>query len=274
MYALMPDIRPLTKGKTLTAREEATLGRRARAGDKKATDALVMAHLKLVNTLARRYDQGLPPADLFQEGCIGLLNAVNHFDPDRGNRFSTYAAWWIRESINRAISNKSRVVRLPVHLNELMTKIRRVRSELTLRLGKQPNIQQIAAELGEKPERIRTAISHSKACLSLDQPASLTDDDKLTIGDTIVDEDAPETTQQLESNYLQGRVAQILDGLSEKERKVIQMRFGIGLDQERSLREISHELGMTRDQVGKISFLAMRKLKKTVSEDEFSVFLA
>lgn len=276
MFAYSPSVFALptiTQGKPLTAQEEANLGRRARAGDKKAADALIMANLKLVSTLARRYDQGLPTQDLYQEGCIGLMNAVSHFDPNRGNRFSTYAAWWIRESINRAISNKSRVIRLPVHLNELMTKIRRVRSQLTLRLGKQPTIQQIALELSEKPERIRAAISHSKICLSLDQPASLNDDEKLTIGDTIVDDDSAEVTGNLESKYLRERVAQILEGLTEKERRVVQMRFGIGMDQERSLREISTELGLTRDQVGKISYLAMRKLKKLMREDEFDAYL-
>lgn len=263
----------VAKGKTLTAQEEATLGRRARAGDRRAADALIMANLKLVSTLARRYDQSLPTQDLYQEGCIGLMNAVNHFDPNRGNRFSTYAAWWIRESINRAISNKSRVIRLPVHLNELMTKIRRVRCQLTLRLGKQPTVQQIALELGEKPERIRAAISHSKSCLSLDQPATLTDDEKLTIGDTIVSEGNSEMSCNLETKYLRDRVSQILEGLTEKERRVVQMRFGIGTDQEHSLREISIELGLTRDQVGKISYLAMRKLKKFVREDEFGAYL-
>lgn len=268
-----PALHTITKGKSLTAQEEANLGRRARAGDKKAADALIMANLKLVSALARRFDQGLATQDLYQEGCIGLMNAVNHFDPNRGNRFSTYAAWWIRESINRAISNKSRVIRLPVHLNELMTKIRRVRSQLTLRMGKQPTIQQIAFEMGEKPEKIRAAISHSKSCLSLDQPATLTDDDKLTIGDTIVDEDSANVTVNLETKYLRERVAQILEGLTEKEKRVVQMRFGIGMEQERSLREISNELGLTRDQVGKISYIAMRKLRKSMKEDEFTGYL-
>lgn len=268
-----PALHTITKGKSLTAQEEANLGRRARAGDKKAADALIMANLKLVSALARRFDQGLATQDLYQEGCIGLMNAVNHFDPNRGNRFSTYAAWWIRESINRAISNKSRVIRLPVHLNELMTKIRRVHSQLTLRMGKQPTIQQIAFEMGEKPEKIRAAISHSKSCLSLDQPATLTDDDKLTIGDTIVDEDSANVTVNLETKYLRERVAQILEGLTEKEKRVVQMRFGIGMEQERSLREISNELGLTRDQVGKISYIAMRKLRKSMKEDEFTGYL-
>jgi len=274
MFAYQMPVQTPVRSKNLTAQEEASLGRRAQAGDRAAANTLIMANIKLVTALARRYDQGLPNADLFQEGCIGLMNAVSHFDPNRGNRFSTYAAWWIREAINRAISNKSRVVRLPVHLNELMTKIRRVRSELSLKLGKQPTLQQIAAELNERPERVKAAIASSKMCLSLDQPATLNDEDKLTIGDTIEDESAQELVGGLESKFLKQRMHQFLDKLSERERKVITLRFGIGADQEHSLREISTELGLTRDQVGKISYLAMRKLKKMLPEDEFCTYLA
>lgn len=274
MLAYQMPVQTKARTRNLTAQEEANLGRRAQAGDKSAANALIMANLKLVTALARRYDQGLASADLFQEGCIGLMNAVNHFDPNRGNRFSTYAAWWIREAINRAISNKSRVVRLPVHLNELMTKIRRVRSELSLKLGKHPTLQQIATELNERPERVKAAINSSKMCLSLDQPASLNNEEKLTIGDTIEDEEARELVGSLESRYLKQRMHQFLEKLSERERKVIKMRFGIGADQELSLREISTELGLTRDQVGKISYLAMRKLKKMLPEDEFCSYLA
>lgn len=274
MFAYQLPVQTPIKAKNLTAQEEAILGRRAQAGDKEAANALVMANLKLVTALARRYDQGLPNSDLFQEGCIGLMNAVSHFDPNRGNRFSTYAAWWIREAINRAISNKSRVVRLPVHLNELMTKIRRVRSELSLKLGKQPTLQQIATELNERPERVKAAIASSKMCLSLDQPATLNEEDKLTIGDTIEDESAQELVGNLESKYLKQRMHQFLEKLSERERRVITMRFGIGANEERSLRDISAELGLTRDQVGKISYLAMRKLKKMLPEEEFCNYLA
>ncbi len=268
------NVRPLAKAVALSAQEEAVLARKAKAGDKLAVNTLIAANMKLVNAMVRKYDQGLPSADLTQEGCIGLMNAISHFDTNRGIRFSTYAAWWIREAINRSISNKSRVVRLPVHLNELMTKIRRVKSELTLKLGKQPTVEQIALEIGVKPEKVRGALEYSKPCLSLDQPASNDEEDKLTIGDTIVDDSAVAPVTTLEADYLKEKLAAILLQLSEKEQRVIKMRFGIGSNEERSLNEISGELGLTRDQVGKISYLAMRKLKTMVPKEEFGAFLA
>lgn len=274
MNTFKDNVRPLTKAVALTAQEEAALARKAKAGDKAAINQLMMANMKLVNAMVRKYDQGLPSQDLMQEGSIGLMNAISHFDPNRGIRFSTYAAWWIREAINRSISNKSRVVRLPVHLNELMTKIRRIKSELTLKLGKQPTVDQIAAEIGVKPDKVRAALEYSKPCLSLDQPASNDDEDKLTIGDTIVDDEAAEPVSNLETEYLKERINAILSQLSEKEQKVIKMRFGIGSNEELSLNEISGELGLTRDQVGKISYLAMRKLKNMVPKEEFGAFLA
>ncbi len=262
-------------GKTLTADEERELVIRAKKGDLRARNELTMANMKLVASIAKKYeDRGIPLSDLMQEGSIGLMSAVNKFDIKMGHRFSTYAAWWVREAITRALSNKSRIVRLPVHLNELMTKIRRVRSSLAVKLGRQATVEEIAMELEETVEKIEKALNASQTCMSLDQKVSMTEDDGCSLGETIVDEDATTPIDQADAPYFSSQISTLLSCLNERERKVIRMRFGMDNGEEASLREISEALGLTRDQVGKISCLAMRKLKKAASREEFEDYLA
>jgi RNA polymerase primary sigma factor len=262
-------------GKTLTADEERELVIRAKKGDLRARNELTMANMKLVASIAKKYeDRGIPLSDLMQEGSIGLMSAVNKFDIKMGHRFSTYAAWWVREAITRALSNKSRIVRLPVHLNELMTKVRRVRSSLAVKLGRQATVEEIAMELDETVEKIEKALNASQTCMSLDQKVSMTEDDGCSLGETIVDEDATTPIDQANAPYFTSQISTLLSCLNERERKVIRMRFGMDNGEEASLREISEALGLTRDQVGKISCLAMRKLKKAASREEFEDYLA
>lgn len=261
--------------KTLSVEEERELVNRAKKGDRRARNVLTLANLKLVATIAKRYeDRGLPMIDLLQEGSIGLMTAVKKFDPKMGHRFSTYAAWWIREAITRALSNKSRVVRLPVHLNELMTKIRRVRSQLAVKLGRQATTLEIAEELQESIDKIERALNSSQPCLSLDQKVSTTEDEGCTLGDTIIDEDHESPVESVDSHYVSKQITDLLSVLNERERKVVQLRFGLGTGTEKSLREISKEMGLTRDQVGKLSCLAMRKLKKVAKIEEFEGYIA
>lgn len=261
--------------KALTVDEERELVNKAKKGDQRARNVLTLANLKLVASIAKRYeDRGLPMIDLLQEGSIGLMAAVNKFDPKMGHRFSTYAAWWIREAITRALSNKSRIVRLPVHLNELMTKIRRVRSSLAVKLGRQPTTKEIADELHESIEKVEKALNSSQPCLSLDQKVATTDDEGCTLGETIMDEDSSNPVDEADTHYVTSQINGLLENLNERERKVVKLRFGLGTGKERSLREISKEMGLTRDQVGKISCLAMRKLKKLARREEFEGYLA
>ncbi len=261
--------------KALSVEEERELVVLAKKGDQRARNVLTLANLKLVASIAKRYeDRGLPMIDLLQEGSIGLMSAVKKFDPQLGHRFSTYAAWWIREAITRALSNKSRVVRLPVHLNELMTKVRRVRSSLAVKYGRQPTTQEIADDLQESLEKVEKALNSSQPCLSLDQKVSTADDEGCTLGETIMDEDGATPVDEADTHYVSSQISTLLSSLNEKERKVVRMRFGLGTGEEKSLREISAEMGLTRDQVGKISCLAMRKLKKLARREEFEGYLA
>lgn len=261
--------------KALSVEDEKELIVLAKKGDQRARNVLTLANLKLVASIAKRYeDRGLPTIDLLQEGSIGLMSAVKKFDPSLGHRFSTYAAWWIREAITRALSNKSRIVRLPVHLNELMTKVRRVRSSLSVKLGRQPSTQEISEELSESIEKVEKALNSSQPCLSLDQKVSTADDDGCTLGETIMDEEGTTPVDQADTHYVTSQISSLLNGLNERERKVVKLRFGLGTGEEKSLREISAEMGLTRDQVGKISCLAMRKLKKLARREEFEGYLA
>jgi RNA polymerase primary sigma factor len=261
--------------KALTIDEEKDLIARAKKGDLKARNTITLAHMKLVASIAKKYeDRGIPTLDLIQEGSIGLMSAINKFDPAMGHRFSTYAAWWVREAITRSLSNKSRVVRLPVHLNELMTKIRRVRSLLAVRYGRQATTEEIANEIGETVQKIENALNSSQPCLSLDQKISNTDDEGCSLGETITDEDSATPVDRVNNHYLSSQVSVLLSCLNEKERKVIRLRFGMDTGEEASLREISEAMGLTRDQVGKISCIAMRKLKNAANKDEFGDCLA
>jgi RNA polymerase primary sigma factor len=261
--------------KTLTAEEEKELIARAKKGDLKARNELTLANMKLVASIARKYeDRGIPLSDLLQEGSIGLMSAVNKFDPKMGHRFSTYAAWWVREAITRSLSNKSRLVRLPVHLNELMTKVRRVRSSLAVKLGRQPLVQEIASELNESVEKIEKALNASQTCMSLDQKVSASDDEGFSLGETIMDEDSVSPIDRADAPYFTSQITGLLSCLNDRERQVIRMRFGMDSGEEISLREIAEKLGLTRDQVGKISCIAMRKLKKAANRADFEDYLA
>ena len=265
----------LVPSKSITAEEEKELVVRAKRGDVAARNALILANMKLVNAIAKKYsDRGLPLSDLVQEGSIGLMTAVEKFDLKMGHRFSTYASWWVREAITRSLSNKSRVVRLPVHLNELMTKIRRVRSTLSTQLGRTATIEEIAAELNESVEKIAKALDASQHCMSLDQKVSTSEDEGCTLGDTIEDETSVRVLHRVNSSFLKAEVSELLSCLKPIEREVIKLRFGFVSDDELSLREIADKLNLTRDQVGKISCSAMRKLKQAANQSDFEDYLA
>ncbi|MBZ0185718.1 MAG: RNA polymerase sigma factor RpoD/SigA [Candidatus Obscuribacterales bacterium] len=261
--------------KLLSAEEERAIAMRARRGDGQARNQLILANLKLVLTIARRYkNRGLPLIDLLQEGNIGLMIAVNKFKPARGNRFSTYASWWIRQSMTRALSNQSRTIRLPVHLNEFMTKLRRLRSQLSIELGRTPTSAEISEKMDERVEKVDHVLEAFQPCDSLDREVFSDQGDGSVLSDVIADSQSSQPDSIADRQFIRKQVNQILENLNEKERKVIALRFGMDSGKERTLKEVSDELGLTRDQVGKVSCLAMCKLRKAARKEDFEDILA
>jgi len=250
-------------GPALSPGRERELYADAAAGDRQARNRLVLAHIRLVPIIARRYrNRGLPFADLLQEGYIGLMIAVGKFDPDLGNRFSTYASWWIRQSMTRALSNQSRTIRLPVHLNELMTKLRRIRGEIQSATGRKPTIDELACAMEENPEKILAAMEAFQPVDSLDRELFVDGSDTTcTLSEIIPDNRATAPEALADEGLLQERVGQLLGCLNEREREVVSLRFGIESGISCSLGEVSAVMGLSRDQVGKASCRAMRKLR-------------
>jgi RNA polymerase primary sigma factor len=252
--------------KTLSAAEEIELARAVENGDESARKRLIEANLRLVVTIARTYKgRGLDLIDLIQEGNIGLYKATQKFSPARGCRFATYASWRIREAITRALSNKSRGVRLPVHLVELITKIHGAQERLTKRLGRTPTPAELSETIGVSKRRIETALQYDRPYASLDAPEQ-EDQDRVNVVEIGIEDNSADERIGYES--LLNDVDGLLKKLSDQERNVIRLRFGLDDEEPCCLTEVGKRLGLTRNQVGKVSCLAMRKLKKAVSAQE------
>ncbi|HEX5394797.1 MAG TPA: RNA polymerase sigma factor RpoD [Candidatus Saccharimonadales bacterium] len=255
-------LREIGKIPLLTPEEELALARRVKSGNKKAKDQMAEANMRLVVSIAKRYvGRGLDLLDLIQEGNTGLLRAVEKFDPDRGFKFSTYATWWIRQAITRAIADQARTIRIPVHMVETINKLLRTQRRLTQELNREPTNEEIAAAMEMDVDKVEHIMKIKQDISSLD--ASVRDDEEDSVlGDFIEDEDAKTPTESASEQLLKEQVRSILGTLTEREQKILKLRFGLEDGKSHTLEEVGQEFSVTRERIRQIEAKALAKLRK------------
>ncbi len=257
-------LREIGKIPLLTAEEELELAQRVVQGDKKAKDKMAEANMRLVVSIAKRYSgRGLDFLDLIQEGHTGLLRAVEKFDPDKGFKFSTYATWWIRQAITRAIADQARTIRIPVHMVETINKLLRTQRRMTQELNREPSIEELAKELEMEPEKVEYVIKIKQDISSLDAGIGRDgEDEDSVLGDFIEDEEGTTPEDSAAGQLLKEQVQDILSTLSDREQKIIKMRFGLENGKSHTLEEVGQEFAVTRERIRQIEAKALTKLRK------------
>ncbi len=255
-------LREIGKVPLLTAEEEVSLAKRKEAQDKEASKKLVEANLRLVVSIAKKFTgRSLSLLDLIQEGNIGLFRAVEKFDYRKGYKFSTYATWWIRQAITRALADQSRTIRIPVHMVETINKFQQIERQLIQDLGREPLAEEIAAEMGEPIEKIRQIIKISQETVSLETPVGEDDEDS-NLGDFIEDVKTISPDKVAASQLLRDHVQAIIGDLTPREQKILEMRFGLHDGVAHTLEEVGQEFGVTRERIRQIESKALEKIKQ------------
>ncbi len=257
-------LREIGKIPLLNAEEELALAKKVVAGDKRAKDKMAEANMRLVVSIAKRYSgRGLDFLDLIQEGNTGLLRAVEKFDPDKGFKFSTYATWWIRQAITRAIADQARVIRIPVHMVETINKLLRTQRRMTQELNREPTIEELAKELEMEPEKVEYVIKIKQDIQSLDAGVGRDgEDEDSVLQDFIEDEESATPEESATTQLLKEQVQSVLSTLSDREQKIVRMRFGLDNGKSHTLEEVGQEFAVTRERIRQIEAKALAKLRK------------
>lgn len=253
-------LKEIGKVPLLTAEEEVELAQRMEAGEEEPKKRLAEANLRLVVSIAKRYvGRGMQFLDLIQEGNLGLIKAVEKFDYTKGFKFSTYATWWIRQAITRAIADQARTIRIPVHMVETINKLIRVSRQLLQELGREPLPEEVAKEMGMSEDKVREIMKISQEPVSLETPIGEEEDSHL--GDFIPDDDAPAPAESAAFTLLKEQLIDVLDTLTPREEKVLRLRFGLDDGRARTLEEVGREFNVTRERIRQIEAKALRKLR-------------
>jgi RNA polymerase primary sigma factor len=257
-------LREIGKIPLLNSEEELALAKKVVTGDKKAKDKMAEANMRLVVSIAKRYSgRGLDFLDLIQEGNTGLLRAVEKFDPEKGFKFSTYATWWIRQAITRAIADQARTIRIPVHMVETINKLLRTQRRMTQELNREPTIEELGKELEMEPEKVEYVMKIKQDITSLDAGVGRDgDDEDSVLRDFIEDEESATPEESAASQLLKEQVQAILSTLSDREQKIIKMRFGLENGKSHTLEEVGQEFAVTRERIRQIEAKALAKLRK------------
>lgn len=265
-------LKEIGKVPLLTAEEEVELAKRMESGDEMAKRKLAEANLRLVVSIAKRYvGRGMLFLDLIQEGNLGLIKAVEKYDYRKGFKFSTYATWWIRQAITRAIADQARTIRIPVHMVETINKLIRVSRQLLQEYGREPLPEEIAEEMGIPEEKVRDILKIAQEPVSLETPIGEEEDSHL--GDFIPDDDAPAPAEAAAFTLLKEQLMEVLDTLTPREEKVLRLRFGLDDGRARTLEEVGKEFNVTRERIRQIEAKALRKLRHPSRSKKLKDFL-